>query len=359
MVMEEFNLIEILNFLWRRKSLILKVSAVSFFIGLILYFTTPKEYEATLTLLSEIDDNDFGGFSGLGSLSSLAGIALPNNKSPSGLPSTLYPDVLSSLPFLIEVYQDSVSFEIEAKNRRSIESYFLEYPFIHPLEYIRRYTLGLPGLILAIFKDQEEKGIVSLPPSNNPKIDLTPNQSSALNAFKKRLSINTNKTNGLITISVIMPDRQASADIALIIKDKITEISTNYKIQKLRSDLDFINSRYKEAKQKYSYWQRKAAEYRDGNKNIYSAIGNIDRNNIQDEYSLAYGLYQSLAKQYEQKGIELKQETPVFTVLQPVIVPLYPSSPSILIVFAMTFIGFILTSVFLIFQPTIKKIISN
>ncbi len=69
-------------------------------------------------------------------------------------------------------------------------------------------------------------------------------------------------------------------------------------------------------------------------------LGNIDRNNIQDEYSLAYSLYQSLAKQYEQKGIELKQETPVFTVLQPVIVPLDPSSPNILIVFAVTLLGF-------------------
>ena len=48
---------------------------------------------------------------------------------------------------------------------------------------------------------------------------------------------------------------------------------------------------------------------------------------LQGEYSIALNVYNELAKQLEQAKIKVKEETPVFSVLEPAVVPNEKAKP--------------------------------
>jgi uncharacterized protein involved in exopolysaccharide biosynthesis len=48
---------------------------------------------------------------------------------------------------------------------------------------------------------------------------------------------------------------------------------------------------------------------------------------LSNNYNLAYNIYSELAKQLEQARIQVKEDTPVFTIIEPVSVPLVRSKP--------------------------------
>ncbi len=61
---------------------------------------------------------------------------------------------------------------------------------------------------------------------------------------------------------------------------------------------------------------------------------------MNNEYTLLFGVYSELAKQREQANIQVKETTPVFTVVEPVTIPTERSKPKRgLICIAFTFLG--------------------
>ena len=58
---------------------------------------------------------------------------------------------------------------------------------------------------------------------------------------------------------------------------------------------------------------------------------------MESEYQLAFSVYSELAKQVETQKIQVKENTPVFAVLQDAVVPLEKSSTSISITLAIWF----------------------
>jgi uncharacterized protein involved in exopolysaccharide biosynthesis len=55
------------------------------------------------------------------------------------------------------------------------------------------------------------------------------------------------------------------------------------------------------------------------------ALTDVER--LQGEYSIALNVYNELAKQLEQAKIQVKEETPVFSVLEPAMIPREKSKP--------------------------------
>jgi LPS O-antigen subunit length determinant protein (WzzB/FepE family) len=65
---------------------------------------------------------------------------------------------------------------------------------------------------------------------------------------------------------------------------------------------------------------------------------------LQNEYRLAFEVYSQLAQQFEQAQIKVKEDTPVFSIVKPVTVPIEkskPNRPIILIIW--TFLGGIIS----------------
>jgi uncharacterized protein involved in exopolysaccharide biosynthesis len=64
---------------------------------------------------------------------------------------------------------------------------------------------------------------------------------------------------------------------------------------------------------------------------------------LQSEYELAYGVSSELSKQQEPQELKVKEDTPIFTIIQPVFVQLEKkNSKRALILIIYTFLGFVL-----------------
>jgi uncharacterized protein involved in exopolysaccharide biosynthesis len=78
----------------------------------------------------------------------------------------------------------------------------------------------------------------------------------------------------------------------------------------------------------------------DRNRDFTSGLSRIETDRIQTRYTIAFGVFQELSKQLEQAKIQVKKETPVFTIVEPVTVPSEKSKPKkAMILFLWIFLG--------------------
>ncbi len=69
------------------------------------------------------------------------------------------------------------------------------------------------------------------------------------------------------------------------------------------------------------------AVFDDKNQNVVTSLAKTERQKLQYDYDLAYEVYKSLAQQLEEGKIKVKEETPVFTIIEPIVIPIQKSEP--------------------------------
>jgi len=335
---EEIDLIELFLKIWAERKFILKVAAVFLFIGLIIAFGTPKEYKAETTLIIESNKSVSSGL--LQQFGGLAGINIPMNTENAGFAPDLYPSIIESKPFLVDVLKEKIS---SGKNNTSISVY--EYLNTQvktsAIGYIKNYTIGLPGKIISLF--QEKKPANYAVPVLDSIINITKEQEGTIQALKGRIKLNTGDVDGKISIGVEMPEALASAELTNIVYHKLTRFITDHKIQKAKKDLAFIENQTLQAKLRYQQSQEKLARFRDSNHNIIMATFRTEEEKLVNEMTLTFNVYNGLSQQLEQSKIKVQEDTPVFKVLNQAQVPLNKSKPrrSMILIFSIFIGGFL------------------
>lgn len=136
-----------------------------------------------------------------------------------------------------------------------------------------------------------------------------------------------------------MQNPNISATIADTLITYLQSYIISYRTQKARQDLAFTESLYSEAKKDYSDAQQKYAKYLDENQNVILASYRVNQEKLQNEMTLAYGVYNQVAQQLQLAKVKVQDITPVYTIIQPAIVPLVPTKPNKkLIVIAFVFL---------------------
>ncbi len=97
--------------------------------------------------------------------------------------------------------------------------------------------------------------------------------------------------------------------------------------------------------------------YRDRNRNAFLNVARIEEQRLQSDYLLAESLNEDLIRRYEQALNKVKEEKPVFKVLEPVSVPLAKSNPKrFRFFFISAFLGGVLCLAYiLLFKKNISK----
>lgn len=320
---DEIDLIELAKTIWAGRKLIVKITSVFVILGLIIAFTSKVEYEASCKLLPESQEGMKGGLGGLSGLAGLAGINLDIGGAGVLTPE-LYPEIAKSLPFQLQILKDTLTFENQNIKTTAFH-YFKEIDKPTLFGYIAKYTIGLPGLIKSIFTEEvEAKKIIQ---AKDEPIRISKEDWKLIEGFKERVNISVDSKSGMINVSVEMPDPLAAAQVTNKVVAILTKEVTNYKSDKAQKNLDFIKSSYSDAKIAFEAAQEKLANATDRNRNVSSAMAQIDLQRMQNEYGVAFEVYKGLASQVEQAKIKLKEETPVFTVLEPVRIPVDKSKP--------------------------------
>jgi uncharacterized protein involved in exopolysaccharide biosynthesis len=349
---DEIDLIEVAKTIWAGRKLILKVTGVFLIVGLIIAFGSKVEYEASCKLMPETQEGMKSNLGGLGSLAGLAGINLDMGGTGALTPD-LYPQIAQSVPFIMKVWNEPIQFE---KQDTTVSSYlfFKEIDKSSVLSLIFKYTVGLPFQVKAwltksdegMSEDQEVGKIIRL-----SKVDT-----ELLENYRERVSVNVDTKTGILTLTSEMPDAVAAAELAQLSIDLLTEYVTNYKVSKAKENFDFVQARFDEAKIAFESTQEKMANFNDRNRNVVTALAQSESQRLQNEYNLAFEIYKGLATQLEQAKIKVKEETPVFTILEPVKVPIEKAKPNIkLFLFISLFLGFFIGVTYTIIKLNLKS----
>ena len=269
----------------------------------------------------------------------MAGFNLNMNSNTEALSPMVYPQIVQSVPFQLELM--NTPFQIEGVDHPvSLFEYYTEYQKVGILSGIKKYTLGLPGLIIKALKGKpQDEGTKS----SGKLIALTQDQDRVRKAMTENLTLEVNDKEGYLTLSARFHDASLAAQVAAKAQSMLQQYITTFKIQKAKEQLNFISDRYHEKKKEFQQAQEKLARFRDQNKNVSSAIAKTEEQRLQSEYEIAFSVYSELAKQMEQAQIQVKEDTPILTILEPVRVPLEKTKPNRpLILFLWIFLGGIL-----------------
>jgi len=342
---DEIDLLALAKTLWNGRRTVLKSILICGVIGLFVALTSPNEYVATSIMIPSTSDGS-SKLGGLGGFAAMAGINI-SNTSGSDLSPTVYPQIISSLPFQLELMQTPLNFN-NISSKVTLYDYYTGIKKTNPLV---KYTIGLPALILGIpgqILNAIKRKVPDKLVTNNEKtpIQLTANQQSVRSLLSGSVTLQISVKEGIITLTTKMPEPLAAAQLGQSAQDLLQQYITEFKIKKAKTNLDFIQLRYDEIAQKFESAQQQMATFSDRNKNVTLATARTEEEKLTRQYNLIYGIYSDMAKQLEQAKIQVKQDTPVFSILEPISVPSTRSKPNRpMILFIWLFVGVVLGTV--------------
>ncbi len=333
---DEIDLIQLTKTLWKSRRKVIKITIIFMVLGVLVALLTPPEYSVTTVMVPQV-----GGKSKLGGLSSLAAMAGVNLNVSGGseLSPAVYPEIVKSIPFKVALMQTKLNFQ-GIDHPVTYYDYYTQYAKSGILGSIKKYTIGLPWTIKkALFnKTQKAEGT-----DTTKLISLTKMQEKLAKLLNTTVYVNVDNKTGNVSLTAIMPQALAAAQLGQRAQELLQQFIISFKIKKTKAQLDFIRGRYLYRKKAFEEAQDRQARFLDMNKNISTAVARAQEERLQSEYQLAYGVYSNLAQQLEQAKIQVKQETPVFSIIQPITVPnerFKPKRTQILIIW--TFIGLII-----------------
>lgn len=336
-VEEEIDLIEVIKKLWGKRKFIVKVTIVFACLGILVALFSSKEYTASCTMVPQTGEKSVGG--NLGGLAAMAGINLGGGENGEVLSPKIYPKVLASVPFQKELLQTGIKFE-EYDQPLTLLDYYTneEYQKFSLSGAVLKYTVGLPGVIITAIRGEQPDAL--LPDSSSQIQTLSKDEDIAIKILKNNVALSVNDKDGYVMLSANMPEPLAAAQLALKVQTLLQKYITEFKIERVQSNLDFVEGRYADAKRDFESKQNELAAFRDANRSFASAVASTTGERLKNEYDLLFSVYIELAKQREQANIQVKETTPTFTIVEPVTVPIERSKPKRgLICVAFTFLG--------------------
>ena len=318
----EIDLMEYARKLWASRKLLLKVAGIAAIVGVIIALGTPKTYTANVTLAPESGKSGGGGLSGIASMLGVGGLSMSSDADAFNV--TLYPDVVSSTPFIIDLLDTKVK-QLESENDTTLAGYLKEGTSSSLIGTIVSLPFKAIGAVMSIFSSDDDKE------NDNQDINpfqLTAEQNNAVNGLRKLVVANVDKKTGVTSISVTMQDPLVCAIVADTVVTKLQEFITGYRVNKAQEDCKYWEQLHEERKNDYYEKQQNYARYTDGNQGISRESVKIEQARLENEMNLAYQVYSQVATQLQMARAKVQEAKPVFAVVEPATVPLSPSGTS-------------------------------
>ena len=339
---DSIDLIALLKDFWGARKTILKITVAFTFLGLFVAVFSKNEYTAATTFVPLAQGSSAGGGS-LGSLASLAGINIGGGVNSEEIAPELYPKIVNSIPFQLALLNMPLTIEGQAIPV-SYSDYYKNIYSPGLLSIIKKYTLGLPGVLIKLLKSKPNVIAIDSDTKENKIISISEDEMLLIEDLERQISLTVNAKEGFISISASFPEAKASAEMALKARQLLQEYALQFKTQKSMEQLNYIKERYAEKQGEFNQIKIALARFQDQNTGINTALGRTKLLQLQSEYDLTFTVYSELAKQLETQRLQVKKDTPLFTVLQPVSIPLEKSAPKrALILVVYLFLGFVLS----------------
>ena len=147
---DEIDLIAIAKTLWEGRKTIVKTTLIFMALGLFVAIFSEKEYTASTTFVPQTsEEKKIGG--SLSGLAAMAGVNLGSIGGDTGISPLIYPNIINNVSFRKELLQTSITIN-GIDGSTSFENYYTEIYSPSLLCYIKKYTIGLTGLIIKVIK---------------------------------------------------------------------------------------------------------------------------------------------------------------------------------------------------------------
>lgn len=317
---KDIEIISLVLLLWNKRKRIIVNCFIGGILSIIVAFSIPKQYTSTVVMAPEFSSGaSISG--GLGTLASMAGFNLGGvSGNEDALYPELYPQIVSSTPFLCDV----MNLQVETKDgelKTSVYDYLVNHRkepwwskmIVAPFKWIKRLIGG-----------KEKEDII---PFDAEEMTLSRRQFLALKSLDNLISVNVDKGNFVITLSVTMQDPKIASHVATVVSENLQEYIGKYRSAKARKDLAYTEKLHTEAQKKYYAAQQAYAQYADQHQGVVKMQYQIEQDRLSNEQDLAFNVYNQISQQLEMARAKVAESTPVCVVMQPAIVPVKASSP--------------------------------
>ena len=318
----EIDLIGILRKIIGIRKTIYKAAGIGLVVGIIVAISIPKQYTVGVTLSPEMGGSKGGGLSGLAA--SFLGSGVSMNEGTDALNVSLSADIVSSTPFLLELS----TMKIPALEG---ETMTLNVYLDEESSPWWSYVIGFPGMVIggvkSLFTEEDSESVPS-DKANLGTIELSKKESEKIEALKKKILASVDKKTSMTTVSVTLQNPKVAAVVADSVVRKLQEYIIDYRTTKAKEDCLYLERLFKERQQEYYDAQKKYADYMDSHDNIILQSVRAEQERLQNDMSLAYQVYSQVANQLQVARAKVQEEKPVFAVVEPAVIPLYPSGTS-------------------------------
>ena len=282
---------------------------------------------------------DFGSSGTLQTLASTFGFNMQSMSGSDALRPYLYPDIISSPNFLINLFDIPVYTADESFNGT-----YYDYLLTHQKSaFWRRWK---NTIILWLSPKEKEVKVEKAEEGNEKSVFcLNKKQWTAIKMMDANISCTIDKKTDVITLNITAQDKIVSAIVADSVCAALQTFIVDYRTAKSRSDLTYYEGVMREAYAEYQRASEAYIRYVDSHSGINLEKFRIEAQNLETEMEIKQAAYTSFQKQYLATQARLQENTPAFTVLQSSTIPLKPAGPKRMIfVLGMIFFATIITA---------------
>ena len=339
---EGIDIMAMLRQLWDGRKLIIIITGIFIVLGLVAALTMKRTYTVNSVMVPQMNSKSN---SQLSTLAALAGMDMGMDLTAKDLSPLVYPQIVNSVPFRRELLYTPLHYS-KADSAVSTYTYYKDIVKPSVFAIIKKYTIGLPFTILGALKKETPE--IVLPGGegsgeDSPKpVVLSKAEAKMIKMMGESVTLNVDKKEGTLTLSVVGIEPIQTAELALAAQNLLQTEITRFRTEKAARDLAYIQGRYDECKREAESLQSQLASARDRSQGVVGTTSSLQRERIQQRYNVANAVYTDMAKQLEQAKLQVKRDTPVLAVIQPVTVPMKPSNSRAKTLVVWTFLGFVL-----------------
>uniref|UniRef100_UPI004047292C hypothetical protein n=1 Tax=Algoriphagus sp. TaxID=1872435 RepID=UPI004047292C len=333
----------------------------SFFIllGFLDYKLSPVEYQSDVTVFLESGSESENSAVGLAGLLNGSRVATSGG-DPFG--PAMYPKIVNSKAFLNALAVIKFPANPNTKDSISLEEYFakgeplsfsqkvknlplsLAHLFSEPVEVSTPKVVPLPKIVDTTLTVQSQIS-ANMFFSNKvpPIVQLEGSRNMVISILGQRIKADVDA--GAVTVSLKMPDSYMAAAVNKLLLEQLIKYVTSFNTVKHRTNIEFLERRFLESKVVYMEKQQNLAASRDNNLGAILQSAQIRQEMLVNEVTIAFNIHNQFAVELEAAKIDLKKETPLFRVLEPISLPSPQVEPS----FSSKLLKYFLVAIFLTF----------
>ena len=341
--MKKMTLVTFLKRMKKHRKLYGWVMLAVMVISAIWIYSVPRTYTAQTALAPEAEQQS-ATLGGLNMMASQLGLDLSNVQTTDAISPTLYPELMNDNKFVVELLKIQLHTS-ESPVQRSYYTYLTR-------ERKQSWMADIKDALVAKFSKSERPQN----PFKNPYM-LNKDNERIVEQIRDDIKISVDRQTGVINVFATAQDPVVCKLLADSCTEHLKVFIVKYRTSKAQKDVAHYRQLMHDAQLQYERVRRKYAASADANQDVILESVRSKVEDMENDMQLKYNQYTAMSTQYEAAIAKVREQTPVFTVLQGACVPVKPSSPKrVLTILGMMLFALFALTACLVARDLLKEI---